>query len=323
LVAQLLIILLLDKPWSSGYTRLAAGSEEETQLFPEFDQKRATAFQVKRGEQQIEFKRVAEDEWVILADGKEYGADERWIDILFHSLEEAKRSNIETENPENWQHYHVDAEQGFLLQVWDDQQKAIVDVVVGKNLGPLKGTYVRESGQDGVMHIMENIRRCVNRGPDWVRAWRDKVVFRGRRTDRLTFMQIDGPHGRIFLKAELGMLREDDKWIMMEPGQGEVTDQMKALTGALNAVHAQAFYGSEVSLADLGLDPPQLTITLGRLDQDPVVFKMSDLGEGRNRGFRALWISTKPEEAFKVPGASFNVFAAKPETFFRKKRGGG
>jgi len=314
---QILIILIFDKPWTSGYRRPQPQSEEEALLYPLFSAEGAAVFTVTQGEQKITLKRVSPDEWVIDEPNKQYKADIQWVEVLLDSLARAKKSDVVSEKASNWSHYEVGEEKGFHLQVWDQDGQKIIDSVIGKNMGPMRGTYVREAESSDVMLVMENIRRGINKGNNWLRAWRDKAIHIELREKMVRGLEFEGPHGRIVLEHRFSEIEAEDRWFIVEPIQGEASaERVNKTVGVLCTLKALGFAPPGTQLADVGLEPPQFTMVLHKSDGESLEFKVSKEGEkGREKVSRYLTASHEPGEIFKVASSFFYTFGVRPEKF--------
>lgn len=317
LVIQLAIILFLDRPWSSGYSREAA---EPEMLFPAFSIDKAAAYKVKNSEQEITLERRKPRDWYILTAQGDFRADFGWVNKLMESLERTQKLDVVSDNPESWKTYEVDAGNGFHLQVWGEDGEVLVDVYIGKNLGPMKGTFVRLEGSDDVILVMEDIRRGVDRGKSWIHYLRDHKIHMYNRPRAVAFLHIDGPHGRITIERRSSEGEDGEKevqWMVTHPIEGPASRRaVGQMLAVLGKVKAQEFLPPETKLEDVGLAPPQLTLTLGKLDGETVVFQVSDAGKGgMNKLLRFLTASNKPGEIFRVPALNYNHFAFEPESY--------
>jgi hypothetical protein len=317
LVVQLAIILFFDRPWTSGYTREATGP---VKLFPEFAVDKAAAYRISSAEQEVTIERKKPREWFIIAESGEYRADLGWTNRLLDALERTQKLDVVSDNPESWKNYEVDAETGIHLEVWGDDGAVLVDAYVGKNLGPMKGTFVRLEGSNEVHLVMENLRKSVDPGGNWIHMLRDRKIHMYNRPRAIAFLHIDGPHGRITIERRATENEDGEKevqWLMTHPVEGvasrKAVGQMLAVLGR---VKAQEFMPAGTRPEDVGLEPPLLTLTLGKLDGETVVFKVSDAGAGgMDKLLRYLMASNKPGEIFRVPALNFRHFTFAPEDY--------
>jgi len=321
LAVQILVIIVLDKPWTSGYARREPATEAESFLFPGYSKEKARKVTVTQGGMEITLAWKSADEWVV-EDAKSYRADMNWVDRLLESLAIAKRSDVVSDNPDKWTNYEVDEESGFRLQVWNDEGTSVVDAVIGKVMGPLKGTYVRMTGSNEVVLVMEYLRRHVNKGrsqANWLRAWREKAIHHYKQKNA-TSLKIEGKHGLLTFERRSGGENDADTWFMTQPFQGEVSAMlMSQMLGVLCGLTAQGFMPPDTKPEDVGLDAPTMVLTLGKEDGEPVVFRVSREGEeGKEKHLRWLTASCEPGEIFKVPASFFFYFGNKPESYLKK-----
>jgi hypothetical protein len=317
LAVQLAIILFFDRPWSSGYTRESAGPE---MLFQGFAVDDAAAYRISSAEQEITLERKKPKEWFIITESGEYRADLGWTKRLLEAIERTQKLDVVSDNPESWKNYEVEGEKGTRIEVWGEDGSVLVDAYVGKNLGPMKGTFVRLGGSNEVYLVMENLRKGIEPGDNWIHKLRDRKIHMYNRPRAIAFLHIDGPHGRITIERRATETEDGEKdvqWLLTHPIEG-VASRMAVgqMLAVLGKVKAQEFVPAGTKPEEVGLEPPMVTLTLGKLDGETVVFKVSETGKGgMNKLLRYLTASNKPGEIFRVPALNYRYFTLAPEDY--------
>ena len=314
LILQLTIIFVFDKPWTSGYSRAQTGTEEEKALFPGVSSETVASFTITRGgKQKIAFEKQGEEDWVIKEQEKDYRADIEWIVRLLDSISRARKSDIVSTGRDNWATYEVDEENGFHVLARDSEGKTIADLIIGKTMGPMKGTFLRVDNSEDVMLVMENIRRAVNKGKNWLRAWRDRTVHFDLKEKNFLSLRVVGPHGPIVIEHRAAAGSEKlDHWVMTEPEEGAISaDTMGKLLNPVCTLKAKGFMPPGTKLADVGLAPPPVEVSLIKKGGETIVFKISKGGviEGK-KSIRCIAASCEPGEIFKVSSVMFHIYSS-------------
>lgn len=323
---QLIFIFFLDKPWTSGYAERQNLAESDTVLFRGFTVDNAHKIEINQGVKEITLQKESADRWFVLGRERNYLADVRWVDILLESLLRAKISDIVSTDPETHREYEVDEKQGIHLKVFDIAGSLVANVTIGKNMGPLRGTFVRKSNSDDVMLIMENLRRGVNKGDNWAHAWRDKTIHVERKSRKLVdSLEVVNRHGRLVFErraVEGSDGEEAFEWWMTYPVEGRASmKHLNHMIPQICGLKAMAFCPDGARPEQVGLVDPALIITLGKVTGDPVVFKISEPGEeGAEKSIRYLQSTVTGDEIFKVSSSMFtSYFLFKPEVYLEKE----
>jgi len=326
-VIQLAVIFFFDKPWTSTDYKEMPKSLEESLLFPDFTAEKAASFKITRGDMEITLKKKDQDQWVVAGE-REDKADIEWVARLLDAVGQAKKNDPVSSSPDKWHHYEVDDEKGFFLKVWDEEGNILVDVVIGRNMGPMRGTYTRLAGSDEVVLVMVNIRRVVNKGKDlkhWYRAWRRKIIHWDMKKKNILSFEIDGPRGRIFFEHHMEEGPEgEESWTMTHPLQGEVSlERMNKIVGTACSLKAQSFADSDLKPEDVGLVPPHLKLTLRKKGGETIVIRVNKEGKsGKDKALRYVMADHEPGLIFRVPSNLFYDYGVKPESFFKKEEAG-
>ena len=315
LAVQVAIILLFNQPWSSKYVN--AGTDGRSPLFPEFDKSRAASFEVTSSDCHVRLER-REGDWYVLASDKAFPAWRFAVDELLDALQIAVDADIISDDEEKWSNYGVDDEQGYRLEVWDEGKTKVVDAVLGKNVGSMKGTYLRRKDQKGVMLVMTDLKSCVKKGDNWYFAWRDRMIHKDKRHKEMVSLIIDGPYGRVEIERRPGPEGEPDIWYMTKPFEGIVfVDNINHMMSTVTHLNATGFAPPDTKIEDVGLDNPRLTVTLGKSDGENVVFKFTK--ETEEKKFRYVTVSTQPDAIFKLLHPYVPFFGMDPAKLLKKE----
>jgi hypothetical protein len=197
-----------------------------------------------------------------------YAADEPAAKAAFEGLGKMDISDLVTEQKSKQAEFEVDDKSGIRLVAKHDD-RVLADLVVGKSVGA--GTMVRPSGQDETWRASGITRYAFDKSPA---DWRDKsiVTFPMADAAKLEVTAKDG--SKIALqkagatadgKAEKKPPAGDDKWAVTQSSvKIDKLDEAvpNGIASAMASWKANDF-ADGVSLADAGLAPPELTVTLG------------------------------------------------------------
>ena len=204
-----------------------------------------------------------------------FAADEASAKAAFEGLGKMDVSDLVTEQKAKQTEFDVDDKAGIRVVAKHDD-KVLADLIVGKSVGA--GTMVRPSGQDDTWRATGITHYLFDKGPS---DWRDKsiVTFPLAEAGRLEVTSKDG--AKIVLqKAADGKdvkaeAKQDPKQAAKPDAQWEVvqssvkidkldTSIPSGIASAMASWKANDF-ADGVSLAQAGLAPPELTVTLAAL----------------------------------------------------------
>jgi hypothetical protein len=203
-----------------------------------------------------------------------FAADEASAKAAFEGLGKMDVSDLVTEQKAKQTEFDVDDKAGIRVVAKHDD-KVLADLIVGKSVGA--GTMVRPSGQDDTWRATGITHYLFDKGPS---DWRDKSIVSFPMADagRLEVTAKDG--AKIVLqKAAVGKDAnhdakqdakkgpKDDQWEVVQ--SSVKIDKLDAsvasgIASAMASWKANDF-ADGVSLAQAGLAPPELTVTLGAL----------------------------------------------------------
>ena len=208
-----------------------------------------------------------------------FAADEASAKAAFEGLGKMDVSDLVTEQKAKQTEFDVDDKAGIRVVAKHDD-KVLADLIVGKSVGA--GTMVRPSGQDDTWRATGITHYLFDKGPS---DWRDKsiVTFPLAEAGRLEITSKDGakvvlqkaaagqdakPDAKQDVKQDAKKGPKDDKW---EVVQSSVkidkldTSIPSGIASAMASWKANDF-ADGVTLAQAGLAPPELTVTLGAPD---------------------------------------------------------
>jgi hypothetical protein len=195
-----------------------------------------------------------------------YAADEASSKAAFEGLGKLDVSDLVSEQKAKQTEFDVDDKAGIRVVAKHDD-KVLADLIVGKSVGA--GTMVRPSGQDDIWRATGVTHYLFDKGPG---DWRDKsiVTFPMADAGRLEVTAKDG--AKIVLQktaaakdAKQGP--KDDRWEVVQSSVKIDKLDASVASGVASAMASWKAndFADGVSLAQAGLAPPELTVTLGSL----------------------------------------------------------
>ena len=193
-------------------------------------------------------------------------------------------SDLVTEQKAKHAEFEVDDKSGIHLVAKAKGGKVLADVIVGKSTGP--GTMVRPTGKDEVWQATGISRYMFDKSPA---DWRDKSIttFTAGDAEKIEVVAKDGAKTIVKKTGEQGRAREDGWEVVESSREDRQAGQRASRTAsrpALSIWKANDF-ADGVKLADAGLEPPALTVTVdaqGRQEGD----RADRQQEGRRRVLR-------------------------------------
>lgn len=191
-----------------------------------------------------------------------YAADPGNAKALFEGLGKLDVSDLVTEQPAKQTEFQVDDKDGIHVVVKHDAQ-VLADLIVGKSVGA--GTMVRLPGKNEIWQA-NGINRYLVDKP--AADWRDKSIstFTVGDAEKLNVTAKDG--AKVALKKTGTKEGSEDKWQVVDSSvKIDKLDNATAngVVSSLSSWKANDF-ADGVKLADAGLEPPALTITVGLKD---------------------------------------------------------
>jgi hypothetical protein len=270
LVIQVGLILFLDRP---VYTPEA----KSPSFFPDFNAEQARRIEITQGNKRLVL--IKDSGWLVEAGEHRYQANFFYIDTLLNSVQRLDRQNLLSRNPDKVKVFGLDGEAAIRLEVQGSGGAPMARLLVGKNLGPSRGTYVKAPDEDEVYLVMEDLRYACVRGDDWVTSWREEAVLK-LEADSMQALRIEGPGGARTL----------------DPIPEEMKEALVLLKGD--------------GLAPRGTDPAQL----GMEDSDLKLVIRHSAGESTlelspdKDGWRYLMVDGDASTLYRVPSHVFQVF---------------
>ena len=192
-----------------------------------------------------------------------YAADEAVAKAAWEGLGKMDVSDLVTEQKAKQAEFEVDDKSGIHVVAKGKGGKVLADVVVGKTTGP--GTMVRPAGKDEVWQATGISRYLFDEAPA---DWRDKstTTFTVGDAERVELAAKDGAKATLKKTgAKAGAnTGSEDKWDVVE---SSVKIDKLDNTVPNGIVSAMAMWKANdfadgVKLADVGLEPPGLTVTV-------------------------------------------------------------
>jgi Domain of unknown function (DUF4340) len=189
-----------------------------------------------------------------------YAADEAVAKAAFEGLKKMDVSNLVTEKTDKQAEFEVDDKSGIHMVVKEKGGKVLADLIVGKSTG--SGTMVRPSGKNEIWSSNGISRYLFDKA---AADWRDKSItsFTLADAERVEVVAKDG--GKTIVKKTGAKAGTEDAWEIVESSvKIDKLDNSTAngIVSALAIWKANDF-ADGVKLADVGLEPAQLTVTVG------------------------------------------------------------
>jgi hypothetical protein len=188
-----------------------------------------------------------------------YAADEQVAKAAFEGLGKMEVSDLVTEQKAKHAEFQVDDKGGLHVVAKAKGGKVLADVTVGKTTGP--GTMVRPAGKDEIWSATGISRYLFDKS---AADWRDKslTAFTPGDAERVEVVARDG--GKTILKKGTGKVGNEDKWDVVESSV-KIDKLDNAVPNGI--VSAMAIWKTNdfadgAKLADVGLEPPALTVTV-------------------------------------------------------------
>jgi len=284
-------------PWSSTYYTDTPDDMSSVLLFPDFSENTVAKVDIEKTDKQITLKKQ-DGKWIFNTADAEFRADDFSVDTLLGSIKRLRKDKIVSSNPEKAAVYGMGSESAVKVKVYSDQSDELINLLVGKNLGALKGTYYKVPTGVEVYHTIENIRRTCDKGDDWIFGWREKRIFDFRREDIKGFL-IQGPRGEIEIERRIeNEVMKRAGWWMTRPRTGWiVVNEGNKMADLFSSLKTLGLVEDGRSMAELGLAPPYISITA---HVDEASYKIS-LCEAIEKDARFMIVNDDKETVFKVP----------------------
>ena len=188
-----------------------------------------------------------------------YAADEPVAKAAFEGLGKMDVSDLVTEKKEKHAEFEVDDKSGIHMVVKGKGGKVLADVIVGKSTGP--GTMVRPSGKDEVWQAAGISKYLFDKG---AADWRDKSIttFTQADAERIEVAGKDG--AKAIFKKSGAKVGAEDGWSVVESSVkiDKIDNSVANGVASALAMWKANDFADGVKLADAGLEPPVLTVTV-------------------------------------------------------------
>lgn len=240
-----LIILFIIIKGCQPKLEQATGSK-----FASFDTLGITKIEIDASENNKDVILTKAGETWMLTSPIEYKADEQTIKYLMKSLSELPSNpDIISENPENQSKFEVDST-GTVVKIYEDE-KIILDLIIGKTDEMGSHTYSRETDSDKVVSIPQNLSYKFEKKPD---QWRDKIIVDIPAED-LNIIDI------VYANNQITYTNNDSVWTIVENDESlnESPDKLRSITSAFSPLRTSQFQDEET---DSDWSAPEMTIKI-------------------------------------------------------------
>lgn len=266
LIVQVLLILFMDRPCSTGRFRADPAEGDTAALFPDFQKEKAHALVIRKGTKTITLNRAdTASPWIVTGRGERVQADTFAMETLLASLTRLKGLDVVSRNPEKVAVYGLDDPDTIHLTVRDQDGAIIMQLQVGKDLGALRGTYVKVPDRSEVYLETESLRHALDKEGDWIAAWREKTVLAALK-EQIRSVRIAQGSGETI---ELAYRSVEDgsaqgAWWLLQPEEGKAkSEAVDPMLDALCALKARDFAERGVTVKSLNLTSPDLSVVVG------------------------------------------------------------
>jgi hypothetical protein len=233
-----------------------------------------------------------------------FNADREKVDGIIERVRLSEAISLASTNPEKRSTYQVD-KLGKRVRFYDDSDKILVDLYIGKNGPDMFSTYVRRSGEDDVYMVGEHIGAAI---PADVMNWRNKEIW-NLEPGEISGIKVNraGEGESFFISRD-----EDGAWHSASSND-KVLDQKKVEKFIENIAQINAIrFASIAAGGETGLDSPALEVEL--TTNDGKKYKLL-VGKADMQGYIYAKLAGRDEETYllssnfdrKIP-ANWTVF---------------
>jgi len=205
----------------------------------------------------------------------DYPADPAGGTAAFAAIEKLDFLDLVTDRPARHAELEVDDGKGVRVGV-KKGDRLLIDLVIGKTVDDY-GTLVRLPGHAEVWQVAGAIRETFAKGPS---DWRDRAVtlFEPRDVERAEIATGDGQ--KLALRKTGTKTYNRDDWAVISstvPIDRLDPNAPNKLVETMSSLKASTF-ADGVKAADVGLDPPALSVTVGLKGWPPVTLFVGNAG---------------------------------------------
>jgi hypothetical protein len=188
-----------------------------------------------------------------------YAADEPTAKAAFEALGKFDVASLVTDQKAKHEEFQVDDKGGVRLVAKGKGGAPLLDMTIGKAAG--SGTMVRPAGKDEVWQANNLSRYTFDKNSA---DWRDKSITTYTATEAEGVEVTDKAGAKIVLKKTDGKVGSDDKWSVAESSVKVDKLDNSAPVGIAStlATWKANDFADGAKLADVGLEPPQLTVAV-------------------------------------------------------------
>ncbi|MHC4942626.1 MAG: DUF4340 domain-containing protein [Planctomycetota bacterium] len=312
LAIQVLVILVIESPLSSGI--VGRSSSRSRVFYPDFMAEEAVRISLRRGDASLNLTRSSSGSraWFVqAAGGEKRPADSFRVDSLLSSITLMKEGEVHSRNPGKAAVFGLDESSAVRVEVFDGKQGKLIDLLVGKYLGPVRGTYVKRIDGDEVFLVLENLRRyCIGDEGDWIDFWQDRTVFSFSPSSVKAVIVKNGTGEMIAeYAAEDGPA---GTWRMLRPRQGKMKKEAEeAMLEAIAGLKSREDTLTAGSPEALGLDRPEWIVEIAVEEDGLRTVHTLSMGKERS-GYRYVMTDGEPSALYKVPEYSLSPLLQDP-----------
>ncbi len=207
-----------------------------------------------------------------------YDADSASVQAMIEKLENMKKGDIISNNPEKQEVFEVDSANGVLVTVFDRDDKQLGSFRIGKSGPDWSSHYVRSIGSDEVYSVGGSIRHAFFTD---LKRWRDKTVlsFEPASAQRITLAKKGAEP--IVLEKSLDSLNQP-QWEITSPEKHPASKQeVGNLVNKLSSLKTTGWASDTVSAEALSFEEPELRATVLLENGDEKILTVGGEADGK------------------------------------------
>ncbi len=142
-------------------------------VFAILNKESVARIEIIEGDFPVELEKRGED-WVVLISSMAFPASESRIDSLLDLVIALKKSQVVSENPENWQNFEVSGENSKQLKLFNKTGQVIAHLHIGKSGLGSKGNYIRLDSSNEIIQSDRSLNFYINSEESF---WSDLRLF--------------------------------------------------------------------------------------------------------------------------------------------------
>jgi hypothetical protein len=278
-------------------------------LFPGLDKSRVARLTIQGPKEEVDLKRKSETEWAVASAKKKVEGKDEWktssgdrkadqaaVDAALREITELPQGRIASSRNERLDAYDLDEKKRIHVTAKGTSDEVLAEFYLGKAGDNFSSCFVKKTDEDGVRRLDKNLRYVFDKSDR--EGWRDRTILTVDDQTKIDGFVVQGADRTVKLvkkpkaaepadaakpEQKEGEAASDpskppeakDEWEIVEPLAGPVESfTADSLKRAVAPLTADSFYEGDKKPAELGLDPPEFTVTVNVAGKEPVVFQI-------------------------------------------------